>query len=203
MVGDGPDNADGSLAAGDSDGVDAVTNTAGNDEVSGEPVADDSSVVQGGPVVSGSETVPAVRESVDGAGVSGLDGGEDNRAADTGIVESKNSADDVEVSVPVPAPAADLETIVRDVLTRTYGRYWHVGDKETLARVVEILNDTALVKDPHFEAASRVRAALWQGTVLGGPSAAATCNVFFAVGREDELGSIARAAADYTAGIIY
>jgi hypothetical protein len=156
----------------------------GNGPVEGEPAGSGN-----GPDADNGDDNPAAVESA-GSVVPATDGGAD---------ASKNSADDSAIT----APARDIEAIVRGVLMGTYNRYWRSSDTETLQRVVEILNDPALVKHPRFEAASRVRAALWQGTPLGGPSAAATCNVFFAVGREDEVGQIAREAAEYAAGIVY
>lgn len=96
--------------------------------------------------------------------------------------------------VAVPA-VESVEAIVRRVLTQTYGRYWSIDDTETLNRVVEILADDAP------ETAGRVRAVLWRRNANGGPSAAATCNIFSALGRTDELGWVAREAYLYAIGL--
>lgn len=111
------------------------------------------------------------------------------------------SVDEGVAEIALPEPVS-TETVVRDVLVRDYKWFWSTDDTGTFERVAEILDGSALGDDPLTDTAGRVRAVLWQSRhVNGGPSAAATCSIFHALGRQDELGWVAREAYLYAIGL--
>ena len=79
------------------------------------------------------------------------------------------------------------ETVIRKVLGLTYDRFGFKNDTNTVERVAAILAET-VPADGESEVAGRVREILWNRYTGGGASAGATCNLFYALGREDELG---------------
>lgn len=80
------------------------------------------------------------------------------------------------------------ENVVRKVLGLTYDRFGFKNDTHTVERVVEILAQPIPATVDESEAAGKVREILWNRYTGGGASAGATCNLFFALGRENELG---------------
>lgn len=81
---------------------------------------------------------------------------------------------------------------VKEVIGYTHGRMGFNGETRTLDRIVAVLDNPefAIVKreDGASKAAEAVREILWNRFSGGGASAAATCSLFHALGREDELG---------------
>lgn len=86
---------------------------------------------------------------------------------------------------------------VREVIGTTHDHMGFKGDTRIVARIVAALENSELaVMDEDFrpqdatEAASKIRQILWSAYTGGGASAAATCSLFHALGRENELGWI-------------
>lgn len=90
--------------------------------------------------------------------------------------------------------------IVVEVIGLTHGSMGFDGDTHTLERIVALLENTELGEmDEDFIAQQDVTAAaigvvgiLWNRYTGGGASAAATCSLFHALGRETELGWLVR-----------
>lgn len=90
--------------------------------------------------------------------------------------------------------------IVVEVIGLTHGHMGFDGDTHTLERIVALLENTELGEmDEDFIAQQDVTAAaigvvgiLWNRYTGGGASAAATCSLFHALGRENELGWLVR-----------
>jgi hypothetical protein len=80
------------------------------------------------------------------------------------------------------------ETVIRKVLGLTYDRFGFKNDTHTVERVAAILAEPVPADASEYEAAGKVREVLWNRYSGGGASAGATCNLFFALGRESELG---------------
>jgi hypothetical protein len=113
-----------------------------------------------------------------------------------------NDPDAGDVSEVAAAVKQATEVVVRDVLERDYRWYWFTEDTEALGQVVDLLSVPASEEDPLAETAGKVRAILWQSRhASGGQSAAATCSIFHALGRQRELGWVAREAYLYAMGL--
>lgn len=86
------------------------------------------------------------------------------------------------------------ENIVRTVLGKTYDKVGFSAETELVAEIVTIIDNSLVGVDPHgdgaSEAAEAVREKLWNRYTGGGASAYATCDLFIALGRENELGWI-------------
>lgn len=82
----------------------------------------------------------------------------------------------------------NTETVIRKVLGLTYDRFGFKNDTSTVERVAALLAEPVLADGSESETAGKVREILWNRYSGGGASAGATCNLFFALGRQDELG---------------
>jgi hypothetical protein len=80
------------------------------------------------------------------------------------------------------------ETVIRKVLGLTYNQFNFQNDDRTIERIAEILAKPIPTEVDESEAAGEVREILWNSYTGGGASAGATCDLFFALGRENELG---------------
>lgn len=82
--------------------------------------------------------------------------------------------------------------IVDEVIGKTYGRMGFIPGGGTTEIITEIVEDPKLAEmddeDDTSEAAEMVRKTLWGTWAGGGASAGATCELFVALGRENELG---------------
>lgn len=89
------------------------------------------------------------------------------------------------------AQATITEEKVIEVLEPLYGP-WGFVKTNLPAKFAELLNDDtkAVVEDEGdaSEAASEIRATLWNYYTGGGASASATCQLFYTLGRQNELG---------------
>lgn len=79
------------------------------------------------------------------------------------------------------------ETVIRKVLGLTYDRFGFKNDTSTVERVAAILAEPLPTDGRKSKAAGKVREILWNRYTGGGASAGATCNLFYALGRQDEL----------------
>lgn len=82
----------------------------------------------------------------------------------------------------------NTETIIRKVLGLTYDRFGFKNDTSTVERVAELLALEVPTDKSKAKAAGKIREILWNRYTGGGASAGATCNLFYALGRQDELG---------------
>jgi hypothetical protein len=80
------------------------------------------------------------------------------------------------------------ETVIRKVLGLTYDQFGFKNDTHTVERVTALLAEPVPADSSEYEVAGKVREVLWNRYSGGGASAGATCNLFFALGREEELG---------------
>lgn len=90
---------------------------------------------------------------------------------------------------------APTEEIVREVLGLTYSTWGFQSETTLIERIVTLLDDPAMKVQDEGEsdasiAASEIRELLWNRYTGGGISAAATCQLFMALGRMKELGWI-------------
>lgn len=99
--------------------------------------------------------------------------------------------------------AAETESIVRIVLGHTYNGFGFQNHDELIAGIIETLNNPEFTT-PEYEgeteasaAAAKIRETLWNRYSGGGASATATCNLFYSLRREEELGWIRGEAGDY------
>lgn len=97
------------------------------------------------------------------------------------------------------ATQTKTETIAATVLDATYRHFGFTKDSPTFGRIMANLNnntDEGEYGTPEASgAAEKVREILWNTYSGGGASAAATCNLFYALGRQNELGWVAGEAA--------
>lgn len=80
------------------------------------------------------------------------------------------------------------ETVIRKVLGLTYDRFGFKNDTRTVERVAELLALEVPADKSKAKTAGKIREILWNRYTGGGASAGATCNLFYALGRQDELG---------------
>ena len=86
---------------------------------------------------------------------------------------------------------ATTEDIVRIVLGKTYDRFGFGEDAEFVTDIANIMEaPTATYEGGMSEAAEAVRNRLWGRYTGGGASASATCDLFRAMRRENELGCL-------------
>lgn len=86
------------------------------------------------------------------------------------------------------------ETVIRKVLGLTYDRFGFKNDTSTVERVAALLAAEIPEDVSTSETAGKVREILWNRYSGGGASAGATCNLFYALGRQDELGWVTEEA---------
>lgn len=97
----------------------------------------------------------------------------------------------------------ETESVVRIVLGHTYDRFEFQNDEELIASIVKTLNNSEYAKLEHkgkteaSAAAAKIRETLWNRYSGGGASATATCNLFYSLRRQDELGWIRGEAGNY------
>jgi hypothetical protein len=91
----------------------------------------------------------------------------------------------------------NTETIIRKVLGLTYREYGFEIDTPTVKKVGGILAKPVPAEASDSEAADEVREVLWDRHLTSWASAKATCDLFYALGRENELGWII-GEANYT-----
>jgi hypothetical protein len=110
---------------------------------------------------------------------------------------------EAKTSLEAAAPHMPKQTTeaVSKVLGKTYDRFGFNNDKELIAHFVEILEDPAQAV-PEDEgdaspAAERIRTHLWNRYTGGGASASATSDLFYALGREKELGWVKEQVPGY------
>lgn len=84
------------------------------------------------------------------------------------------------------------EQTVREILGVTYDGFGFQNRNDLIERIVTVLDDDSkrFMEDDGdaSEAAENVRAMLWSAFSDGGASAGATCELFYTLGRFDELG---------------
>lgn len=89
------------------------------------------------------------------------------------------------------AQAIITEEKVIEILEPLYGS-WGFAKTKLPAKFAELLNDStkSVVEDEGdaSEAASEIRETLWNYYTGGGASASATCQLFYTLGRQNELG---------------
>lgn len=79
--------------------------------------------------------------------------------------------------------------IVRTVLGKTYNRFGFSEDTDLIADIVTVVETPTITYEGGMsDAAETVRNRLWSRYSGGGASASATCDLFVALGRENELG---------------
>lgn len=84
---------------------------------------------------------------------------------------------------------ATTEDIVRKVLGKTYDRFGFGEDAEFVTDIVVLIETpTVTYEGGMSDAAEAVRNRLWGRYSGGGASASATCDLFRALRRENELG---------------
>jgi hypothetical protein len=84
------------------------------------------------------------------------------------------------------------EETVREVLGKTYDRFGFSEDVEFVRDIVVLMETpTVTYEGGMSDAAEAVRNRLWGRYTGGGASASATCDLFVALGRENELGWLA------------
>lgn len=89
---------------------------------------------------------------------------------------------------------ADMTTaeIVDEVIGKTYSRFGFVPGGDISDIITELVEDPKRAELDHegdtSNAAEKVRQTLWGTWAGGGASAGATCELFIALGREEELG---------------
>lgn len=91
--------------------------------------------------------------------------------------------------------SADTEITVRAVLGKMYDRFGWFGLNENtrlINQIVAILDDPEKKRVPSVDAVSyaavEVREALWNNYTGGGATASATADLFYTLGRQNELG---------------
>lgn len=86
---------------------------------------------------------------------------------------------------------ATTEDIVRIVLGKTYDRFGFGEDAEFVTDIANIMETpTTTYEGEMSDAAEAVRDRLWGRYTGGGASASATCDLFRAMRRENELGGL-------------
>lgn len=94
------------------------------------------------------------------------------------------------------------ENVVRTVLGKMYDRFGFGNDTRLITEIVAILGDPE--KNAPFEegfaitdAAYEIREKLWNRYSGGGASATATADLFYTLGRQNELGWLLEEAPGY------
>lgn len=96
------------------------------------------------------------------------------------------------------------EEITRVVLGATYGAWGFHNEPSLMNSLMEVVEDVEKREiDESYgatasPAAEEVREILWNRYSGGGVSAIATCNLFYALGRQDELGWVRAEAGNYS-----
>lgn len=93
------------------------------------------------------------------------------------------------------------ENVVRTVLGKMYDRFGFSKDAPLINEIVTALNDPEKGKLADDEvvgqAASEIREKLWNRYSGGGASATATADLFYTLGRQNELGWLLEEAPGY------
>jgi hypothetical protein len=94
-------------------------------------------------------------------------------------------------STSMKAKLVTTESIVRAVLGKTYKRFGASDDAEFIAEIVTILETpTVIYEGGMSDAAATIRFRLWGRYFDGRKANSATCDLFFAMERDNELGWI-------------
>jgi hypothetical protein len=98
-------------------------------------------------------------------------------------------------------PKPSTEELTRKVLGKTYDRFGFGRDSALVSHFVSVLEDPAQSKvedeGDASPAAEEIRKKLWSHYAGGGASASATSNLFYALGREKELGWVEEQVPGY------
>lgn len=93
------------------------------------------------------------------------------------------------------------ENVVRVVLGKMYDRFGFNKDAQLINQIVTVLDDPEKSKltdeDVVSPAASEIRETLWNRYSGGGASATATADLFYTLGRQNELGWLLEDAPGY------
>lgn len=92
------------------------------------------------------------------------------------------------------------ENVVRAVLGKMYDRFGFNDDTQLINQIVTVLDDPAMSELAHEDvthAASEIREVLWNRYSGGGASATATADLFYTLGRQNELGWLLEEAPGY------
>lgn len=97
---------------------------------------------------------------------------------------------------------ATTENVVRTVLGKMYDRFGFNKDTRLISEIVTILDDPEKSKPLSDEdvvtlAAAEIRETLWNRYSGGGASATATADLFYTLGRQNELGWLLEEAPGY------
>lgn len=97
---------------------------------------------------------------------------------------------------------ATTENVVRTVLGKMYDRFGFDKDTRLISEIVTILDDPEKSKPLSDEdvvtlAAAEIRETLWNRYSGGGASATATADLFYTLGRQNELGWLLEEAPGY------
>ena len=94
------------------------------------------------------------------------------------------------------------EEVVREVLGKTYNQFGFDRATDLIADFVATLEDpTQAVMEDEGDAspaAEKIRARLWSRYSGGGASASATADLFYTLGRQDELGWVVEQVPGYS-----
>lgn len=93
------------------------------------------------------------------------------------------------------------ENVVRVVLGKMYDRFGFNKDAQLINQIVTVLDDPEKSKplsdDDVTHAAAEIRETLWNRYSGGGASATATADLFYTLGRQNELGWLLEDAPGY------
>lgn len=99
------------------------------------------------------------------------------------------------------ATKTTTENVVRTVLGKMYDRFGFNKDAPLINQIVAVLDDPEKAKltddDVVGQAASEIRETLWNRYSGGGASATATADLFYTLGRQNELGWLLEEAPGY------